>query len=426
MLKHVALYRYGFVFLVLLSSEAMADSVVTPAVPAQQTQTASDSTSYVSPYQLRLTYTGEAWDNAEGGYARGSTYLSNVDAQLNVDAGRAFGWTGGRAVFEGFYQSYNSPNQKYVRSPVQDPSIIDTQNVEMFRLYQAYYDQDFGKTDVLVGMYDPAQDFVTLRPAGLFFNGGEALPAAIQSTGGQISSGASNGYPYYPVDAIGARVRQTLDDQWSVEGGVFDGTGDNPNHPGVNEVLINKSVGALLIGEVDYTPKPRTKLMAGAVYYTGKFDVLNETNPDGSVRRVYGTGGGYVGGNTRLYTQEGRRGLDGFMEIAFSDPSVNQITRSYSAGLTYTGWLDARPEDKFGIVTNIATNSDPYRKAQSTAGTPAYLNETNFEMTYRAPINSWLSVQPDIQYWIHPAYDPTVKNDLLFGFHFEIGHAFGL
>ncbi len=52
--------------------------------------------------------------------------------------------------------------------------------------------------------------------------------------------------------------------------------------------------------------------------------------------------------------------------------------------------------------------------------------ETNFELTYRARITSWLTVQPDIQYWIHPNMDPTLKNDLLFMIHFEISHVFGL
>ncbi|MBV8060022.1 MAG: carbohydrate porin [Alphaproteobacteria bacterium] len=47
-------------------------------------------------------------------------------------------------------------------------------------------------------------------------------------------------------------------------------------------------------------------------------------------------------------------------------------------------------------------------------------------MTYRAPITSWLTVQPDVQYWIHPNVTPTQDNDLIVGVHFEIGHLFDL
>jgi len=35
-------------------------------------------------------------------------------------------------------------------------------------------------------------------------------------------------------------------------------------------------------------------------------------------------------------------------------------------------------------------------------------------------------VQPDIQYVIHPNLDPSLKNDFVFGVHFEIGHWFEL
>ena len=412
---------------------AMAATTAKPAVvaaaPAAQqaapTAAVADSGAS-SPYQLGLSYTGEAWDNVSGGLKRGSTYLSNVDASMTVDTGKAFGWTGGKAVVEGFYESRNSPNASYVGSPTQDPSIIDTQYDEMFRLYQAYYEQDFGKTDVKLGIFDPAVDFATIKPAGLFFNGGEALPSAVQITGGQNSAGQSNGYPYYPTTGVGTRVREEINNKWSVSAGVFDGTGGNPKHPGVNDVLINKNIGALTIGEVDYAPVARTKIIAGALYYTGKFDLQNQTLANGSPRRTYGTEAGYVGGNTRLYTQEGKRGLDGFAEVAFSDPSVNQIDRSLSAGLTYTGPLSVRPDDKVGFVTNISSNGDAYMKSQVAAGTPANRTETNFEMTYRAPINEWLTVQPDVQYWIHPGFNPAEKNDLMVGVQFQIGHVFGL
>jgi porin len=47
-------------------------------------------------------------------------------------------------------------------------------------------------------------------------------------------------------------------------------------------------------------------------------------------------------------------------------------------------------------------------------------------LTYRAQITPWLVVQPDIQYWINPNVDPTLKNDLLLLVHFEISHVFGL
>jgi porin len=373
-----------------------------------------------SPYTLKLQYTGELADNADGGIKTGGTYMQNVDAQFAVDTAKAFGLTGGRIFLEGFYETPQSMDTKYVGA-IQDESWIDTSGTEMFRLYQAYYDQNLGNTDILLGIYDLQTEFGNTKPMDIFFNGAYAWNTVLDQSGlaGQDPS-------TYPNTSPALRVRQKLNDQWSVQGAVTDGIADNPKHPGINDVLINKQDGAFAIGEVDYTPIAHTKIMAGYWGYTGKFDTFDEANRDGSTRQVYGSNGGYIGGATRLYTQEGRRVLDGFANLGLGDPTTNEVDRSLNLGLNYTGLLDARPNDRMGVAMGVAGVSDPYRKAQIAAGSAVEHYETNFEATYRAPINSWATVQPDVQYWVNPNVDPTMKNDLLFMVHFEIGHLFNM
>jgi porin len=175
---------------------------------------------------------------------------------------------------------------------------------------------------------------------------------------------------------------------------------------------------------VDYQPTRTTKIMAGFWDYTGQFPSLSQTNPDGSPRQVYGSSGGYIGGSTRLYSQTARRGLDVFANIGVAGPEKQQIAQSLNLGLTYTGLLDSRPADKLGVAVGLARAGSPYRQMQAAAGGRAETYETNFELTYRATINKWLTIQPDVQYWINPNMDPTLKNDLLFLVHFEISHVF--
>jgi porin len=93
-------------------------------------------------------------------------------------------------------------------------------------------------------------------------------------------------------------------------------------------------------------------------------------------------------------------------------------------GFTYTGLLDDRPFDRFGFAVGIARAGNAYKEMQVAAGNGVENYETNFELTYRAPINRWLTIQPDIQYWINPNMDPMLKNDLLFMVHFEVSHVF--
>lgn len=412
----ISLIATGLNFPVLADDAATSSSSTQGSQsPSQVTQPAADSPAY----QLKLQYTGEAWDNASGGIRTGGTYLQNLDAQLKIDTEKAFGWTGGRFLVEGFYNNGNSITDNFVGS-VQDPSIIDTGQQNLVRLYQLYYDQILGNTDVRFGIYDIETEFGITKPMDTFFNGGFAWTSTLDASGQQGLNGPST----YPNTALGLRIRQKIDDQWSVQVAVLDGMADNVNSPQSNDVLIESKYGALVIGEVDYAPIARTKIMVGYWAYTGKFDTQYEFNPDGSVRQIYGSSGAYVGGATRLYTIDGARGLDGFLNIGVADSRVNEVDRQVNFGFNLTGLFDARPKDKLAFGVGIAGSGQSYQEAQLAAGNPVSNYETCFELTYRAKINDWLTVQPDVQYIIHSNFDPALKDDLVFALHFEVSHWF--
>ena len=201
---------------------------------------------------------------------------------------------------------------------------------------------------------------------------------------------------------------------------------DDVEHPDATNFKFSNKSGITGIAEINYTPKARTKIYAGYWGYTSKQPTINETNLDGSVHEVYGSNGGYIGGATRLYTQEGKRGLDIFGNLAFADPITNVVDHSLNAGLTYTGLLDARPNDAAGFAVSFGGASDTYIKSQMAAGgTPAHY-ETTFEWTYHAKVNDWLKVQPDVQYILHPNLDKSIPDAVVVGVHFEFGRWFGL
>jgi porin len=372
-----------------------------------------------SPYQLRLQYTGEAWSNT-GGLHTGRDYMNNIDASLSVDTERAWGWTGGRFYIEAFYGWGNSLNEVYTGA-VQDPSATDVGRGSQLRLYQAYYDQRWGNTDVRFGIMDIETEFGVTRPMDIFFNGAFAWTTTLDHSGEQL-----NGPSTYPSTSLGIRVRQKINDQWSIQGAVLNGMSDLPDSSRAIDVQISKENGALAIGEVDYTPFDRTKIFAGYWAYTGLFDTQNEFNDDGSVRQVWGSQGAYVGAATRLYTINGPRGLDGFVNFGVADDRVNVVDRSVNVGLTLTGLLDSRPADRVGFGVGVARAGQPFADAQLAEGNIVHHYETVFELTYRARVNDWLTVQPDFQYIVHPGFDPNLKDAMLFGLHFEIGHRFGL
>jgi porin len=344
--------------------------------------------------------------------------MNQVLVQLHGDTGQAFGWTGGSVVLEGFYENADSLDTGYVGA-AQDPSLIDTSGVAMIRLYQAYYKQDIGNTNLLFGIYDLETEFGSTKPMDVFFNGAYAWNTVLDQSG-------LNGPSVYPSTSLAVRLHQQINDQWSVQAAVLDGVPDSVKYPNITAVNINKNAGAMLIAEADFEPTKTTKILAGYWDYTGQFPALNQTNPEGMPNQISGSNGGYFGGATRLYSQTPRRGLDVFANIGIGTSTTEQIDRSLNMGLTYTGLLDSRPFDRLGFAVGIAHAGNPYREAQIAAGNGVESYETNFELTYRAPINRWITIQPDIQYWINPNMDPRLKNDLLFLIHFELSHVFGL
>lgn len=243
---------------------------------------------------------------------------------------------------------------------------------------------------------------------------------------GTMSSNGLVGPGNYPYTPLALRIRHTFDSEWSVQAAIADGAADNPKHPATNAISISKQYGALGIAEVDYTPMPRTKLMAGIWGLTSQLPEYTPASVANPGRRVWGEEGAYVGGATRLYAAGGNRGLYGFFTLGLGSPQVTSTSMSGNAGLTYTGLLDARPHDKVGIAVAVNGISNDYRNWEIAQGFNAYRAETSFELTYRAPLTDWLTLQPDVQYIIHPNYAPGVGNDLVFGIHFEIGHLFNL
>ncbi|HEU5046915.1 MAG TPA: carbohydrate porin [Rickettsiales bacterium] len=416
------LFTTALVAAATLSQAAAADDTApVQSGPTLHAQAAADSAAAgqenSSPYRLHLMYTGEEWHN-DGSHKTGNVYMQNVYAAMNVDADRAFGWKGASFQVAGFYNTAKSLDANYVGGYI-DQSLIDTGGTEMVRLYQAYYKQEIGTQDGFVlGIYDLQTAFGNTKPMGLFMGGSYAWTSTLDQSEDRVST--------YPSTALAARYWHTFDKNWSVQAAIADGIPDSPKYPKVTTINFNRNYGAFMIGEVDYRTTNRTKLMAGYWGYTGKFDDLDTTAADGSVEEKFGNSGGYVGGATRIFDQGEGRGIDAFTTIGWSDSSVNQANRTINLGLTYTGPFAVRPDDRAGIAFSTSGTSNAYKHSQTVQGLGVENYESNFEATYRAQICDWLTVQPDVQYFIDPNMDPTLKNDLVVGIHFEIGHVFGL
>lgn len=384
-------------------------------MPASTSSSAEPAES--GAFDLSLQHVSEVWQNY-GGLQTGSDYMGSVDASLGVDLQKLLGIQDARIFIEGYYVGGTSLDFNYTGALALPSAADGLVAMRQVKLYQAYYEQSFGSLDVLLGKYDIQQQFATTPPMELFGNRSLGLSETL------VLSGPNGvGTSTYPNTAVGTRVKYKLNDQWTVKFGMLDGVADNTDDSSTDFIFSSK-YGIMGIAEVDYTPIARTKLMVGGWGYTGKFDKTGEFNPDGTMQQTYGNSGVYVGGTTRIYTIAGSRGVDAFFMTGYSDPAINLVSEAASAGITVTGLLDSRPTDKFGAAVAVNRTSEGFRQLAALGGGHLPEQEIAFEVTYRARLNDWLVVQPEIDYIMNPALAGNKKEAFVFGLHLELSKLF--
>jgi porin len=136
-----------------------------------------------------------------------------------------------------------------------------------------------------------------------------------------------------------------------------------------------------------------------------------------------GSGGVYLIGDQTVWSpRHGRPGaLAAFAQLGLGDGRVNQVGGYLGGGLTFTAPFPSRAQDELGVAVAAARNGSHYERAQAAAGAPA-AGETTIELTYLAQLGSWLSVQPDVQYVIHPGGTRSRRNAMVLGLGLAVSH----
>ena len=83
--------------------------------------------------------------------------------------------------------------------------------------------------------------------------------------------------------------------------------------------------------------------------------------------------------------------------------------------------MKSRPASAFSIGAGSGVLSRNYRLSNPADLPPLRDAETIIEATYSDEIVNGVSLQPDVQYVIHPSADPTIRNALVLGIRLTIG-----
>jgi porin len=370
--------------------------------------------------------------NARGGAARGTAYVGAAAGQVTLLLQPLVGWRGARVFIYVLGTHGRAPDR--IVGDVQGVSNIAATAVD--RVEEAWLQQNMlaNRLSLLVGRYDLNSEFYRLQSAAVFVNSSLGI-------GPELAQSGTDGPSIFPRTSVGARFdfKPSPNAVWRLA--VLDGVPvDRPRH---ETSVFASGDGALLVGEMALLSRPDSmvpmrgqrfqigrglsrsysaKLAIGAWYYTSTFPDLADTLSNGEPVRHHGSFGAYVLGDKIIWTQSrGPRSLATFAQIGLGDGRVNQIAGYLAGGLTLTAPTARRSQDVLGLAIASALNGSHFERVQSTSGVPA-AGETTLELTYSAQLRSWLSIQPDAQYVIHPGGTRAWRDAVVPGLRIAISH----
>lgn len=375
---------------------------------------------------IGLNYIGEVLDVASGGIRRGGSFEGRFEGVIDADLAKLAGWTGASAHIKAFQIHNGGRNAADNAGSLFDPSNIDA--VPTTRLFTAWFQQNFlgDAISIRVGQLAGDDEFLTSPTAGGLINGTfgwAAIHAANMRSGG----------PAYPLATPGVRLQVKPTSDVTLLGAVFSGDPAGANCT-INPQICNRhgttfsfSGGALLIAEAQLAVNAAPDAAGlpgvykiGAWHATADYPdqrygidpatglVLSLADPamPEAIRRRGNSG--IYGVADQMIWRTGDRSINVFLRGGVAPSDRNLISGYVDGGVGIKGLFDGRPDDLLtlgvahGAISSHARGLD--RDTLFFSGPPYPIRdyETAFELSYIARVTPWWSIQPDLQYIVHP------------------------
>lgn len=346
-----------------------------------------------------LAYTGEVISNASGGVQRDVAVDHLLDWVIDADFGKMLGWTGGSARLNPMLLAGDG-----LVGDTGDLTRVSNINgrggvrIFEFWLQQGAFD---GALSLRAGVLAADQEFAITSAGQLYYN---------SVFGGPVFMTANFAWPIYPVGAPGLRLRVDPAAGFYVQAAVYDGDpgSERFNRSGLR-VRWNHSEGVFSIVEGGWTSggeRPGS-LKAGAFYHTADFPRYD----------TGGTGSGLAGGYA-LAEQCLAKGIDAFLRVGVSQEDRSVVALGADGGFNFTGLLPGRARDVLGLGLIYARLGKGFVAARPDPGPWGY--ESVFEATYKVVVTPAWSLQPDLQYVMHPGGSGQIHNALVLGLRVDL------
>jgi len=353
---------------------------------------------------LKLLAVNDNWGNVRGGDRLGVGSMGNLNVVMTLDTAKAGWWEHGSFTLYGIWVYGQRPSQAV--GDYQYTSSIDGP-VPQLEPYEAFYEHTFldGRLRWLAGIHDLTLDFATLDYGFTFINSSFYTPSTIT----QLP------YSFYPNTSWGTRAIYDVTEKGYAMLGFYDGRPATTGEMDKVDWQLSIEDGLYSIGEIGWKGDSQagyyTKVALGVWHCLGSFTDTNNQE----FNYNFGT---YLLGEQELWkeTEDGEEGLGAFIQVGQAEQDRNVNPWYFGAGLRYQGLIPDREDDVLGFGLAMATFGSYAREL--TPGTES--SERTFELSYRAPLNPWLTLTPDAQFVVDPSGNPDLENDLILYLRSEI------
>jgi porin len=345
------------------------------------------------PEGIGARYTTEIISDVSGGIAHGTGWLGRLD--LHADSGDGFlGIPGASAHVDVFLLHGPRFSDRFV-GDVQTVSNIDAPSA--LRPFEAWVQLPVA-TDVRakVGLIDLNDEFDQQSLGDPFLNSSFGI-------GPDYSQSGRNGPSIYPVTSPGLVIAAEHGGT-SLRIGIFDAEPGFPDHPGRFLPGPFGRDGALIAAEAGWALGKGARMQIGGWRYTDRFPRI-----DGSGRAA--SDGAYALVEGRLAGSEQGRAWRAWLRTGVAADAVNPIDLYIGGGTSYGDQATL-----FGFAIARAGLGSPGRRA----GIGAHDAETTIEAMASGRLTGFLTIEPDVQYVVHPSWRADLRNVLVLALRFHV------
>jgi len=336
-------------------------------------------------------YTADVIGVVDGVESRAGRYLDNLEASLDGDLERQFGWRGARVHFSILANGGGEPNAIAQTLQGYDNIEVGSQGV---RLYEAWVEQDLadGAASVLAGLYDVNSEFYATEASDLLI----APPFGI---GSELAATGPNGPAIFPSTSLAVRMRIGATDGLHAQFAAVNARAGTIGDDGGVDTTMDD--GVLYLAEAGWSGPVRMAI--GAWRYGEGQEDIRDVLPGGDPV-LSDAQGAYLVAEGTVFEAEDAPTVRAFVRLGVSDGDTTDFKGGWQTGLRVDSVFDSRPDSAFSVGFHQGLLSDKARANARDAGTTFGDAEGGIELTYADTFGP-VTIQPDLQWIYHPGGD---------------------